>query len=529
MIADAIRARAALENGEFVPFFQPLVAIRSGELIGFEVLARWNDPEHGLIPPNEFVPAAERDGWIWELTRQLLRQAFGAVALLPNRVELAFNIAALQLHDSGLPKLIADIASEAAFPLDHVCLELTESALVWDTKRACDVAHQLKEAGCKLALDDFGTGYSSLSSLQSLPFDVLKVDRSFVNSMTDSKESRKIVAAVVGLGQSLGITTVAEGIETEAQDEMLLWLGCDQGQGWLYGRPAPAADLAAMIAARSERTPARRVVKVGPQRRSLSELDLPPATRLAQLRAVYDGAPVGLAFLDREMRYVTLNRRLAEMNGPPMEAHLGRTVGEMIPGMAAIVEPLIRRALNGESIPGVEVQKPASEPNGGRTILLSYEPACDEGGEVVGVSVSLTDMTAVKTAEKLRDEAEEHFRCLLDLNPQIPWLLDAEGRALDVSHKWEAATGRQLGSWKGYGWLDSLHPDDVEHTKEVLFASIRSGEPIDVNYRVRPEGGDWTWMRSRGWARCDAEGNVLYWYGILERAKQAEESAVAAE
>ena len=129
------------------------------------------------------------------------------------------------------------------------------------------------------------------------------------------------------------------------------------------------------------------------------------------------------------------------------------------------------------------------------------------------------DRTALRTAEKSRDEAEEHFRALLDLNPQIPWILDAEGEPLDVSHKWEAATGRQWGSWKGYGWLDALHPEDVEHTREVLFASLKSGKPIDVRYRVKPEGGEWTWMRARGWARCDAAGKILYWYGILEKSE----------
>ncbi len=518
MMLDAIRVEAALANGEFIPFFQPLVAIRTGELVGFEVLARWNDPIHGLICPSEFIPAAESNGWISELTKQLLRQAFGAMKALPHPLQLAFNIAAMQLHDRALPKLISDLASEAGFPLQCVCLELTESALVWDTEVARKVARELKEAGCELALDDFGTGYSSLSSLQSLPFDVLKVDRSFIGSMTTSKESRKIVAAVVGLGQSLGIATVAEGIETKEQDEMLLWLGCDQGQGWLYGRPVPAADLSGVVAAKRERKPLRHAVEGMQHRHSLSEYDLLPATRLAQLRAVYDGAPVGLAFLDREMRYVTLNRRLAEMNGPPMEAHLGRTVEEMIPGMYRIVAPFIQRALAGESVL-VEVEKPASEPNGGRTILLSYEPARDEAGEVVGVSVSLVDMTALRLAEKSRDEAEEHFRHLLDLNPQIPWILDSEGQALDVSHKWEAATGRQWGSWKGYGWLDSLHPDDVAHTKEVVNACLKSGKPMDVRYRVKPEGGEWTWMRARGWPRRDSAGNIRYWYGVLENVE----------
>jgi len=516
MSLDADRARAALDAGEFVPFFQPVVAIRTGRLVGFEVLARWQDPSNGTMLPDAFIPMAERDGWISELTLHMLRGAFRAATALPNPVELAFNIPAQQLHDRMLPRQIADIAAESGFPLHLISLELTETALVQEVEAARDVASELKAMGCKLALDDFGTGYSSLRSLQSLPFDVLKVDRSFVGSMTNSKESRKIVAAVVGLGQSLGITTVAEGIETDEQDEMLLWLGCDQGQGWLYGRAVPPEELAAAFAQPRERIAVWPVADGKSAHGSMSGFETLPAVRLAQLRAVYDGAPVGLAFLDRDMRYVTLNRRLAEMNGPPLAAHLGRTVEEMIPWMYPIVEPYIRRALSGQSVPGVEITKPADGPNAGSTVLLTYEPARDEAGEVIGVSVALADMTAIKRAEESRQEAEEHFRYLLDLNPQIPWILDKTGRALGVSSRWGEVTGRESGSWKDFGWVDALHPDDVEHTLDVLLSAMKSGKPIDVRYRVRPAGGEWTWKRSRGWPRYDANGEILYWYGVLE-------------
>ena len=225
------------------------------------------------------------------------------------------------LHGVGAYEVLK-IATEAAFPIDRICLELTESAIVGDVTN--NIAYELKEMGCQLALDDFGTGYSGLRHLQGLPFDVLKVDRSFVGSMTTNKESRKIVAAIVGLGQSLGIETVAEGIETEEQDEMLLWLGCDYGQGWLYGRPVPAAEIPGVLALPRTREAPQRVLKDSSRRQSLSAFDLAPATRLAQLRAVYDGAPVGLAFVDRELRFVTLNKRLAAINHLPMEAMLGR-------------------------------------------------------------------------------------------------------------------------------------------------------------------------------------------------------------
>lgn len=506
----------AIRHNEFFPHFQPLVNLRSGELMGFELLARWKHAERCWIAPNEFIPAAEQDGWIDVLTAELLRKGFFAVANLPDTLKLAINISPLQLHDPSLPALIQDLAERSGFSLKRLTVEITESALTKDIDRASINVAALKDAGCKLALDDFGTGYSSLLNLQSLPFDVLKVDRSFVGSMTEKRDSRKIVAAVVGLGQSLGLTTVAEGVESPEQAEMLRWLGCELGQGWLFGMPAPAEDLAEMIAEIANRKPPS-----APRRTSahfaLGGLDTPPAQRLAQLQAVYDGAPVGLAFLDRDLRYVNLNRRLAEMNGRPMEEHLGRTVAEMIPQIYPLVEYDVRRALNGESVSGVELTKPALGPNAGQSILQSYEPARDEGGEVVGVSVALVDITPIKQAEEARRESETHLRHMMELLPQIPWILDAEGRALDVSQRWLELTGMTDEQWRGFGWMNALHPDDLQIVWGVMRQSFSTGEPMDVRYRVRrsPEA-PWKWMRARGAASFGENGRIAFWYGCLE-------------
>lgn len=513
-------ARRGLENGEFVPYFQPLIIIRTGQLAGFELLARWNHPTAGVIAPDDFIPLAERDGWIGDLTRALLKKGFAAAASLPKPLTIALNISPVLLHDGDLPGQIQRAAELTGFSLDCLVVEITESALTSDMEHAGKIARQLKAMGCGLALDDFGKGYSSLFHLQSLPFDKIKIDRSFVSSMTDRRESRKIVGAVVGLGQSLGLTTVAEGVETMEQDEMLLWLGCDLAQGWLYGRPVPAEGLSNVVSASRKRAEPRRQLEDRTSRLSYSKFDNPPAQRLAQLKAVYDGAPVGLAFLDCNLRYVTLNQRLAEMNGSPMEEHLGRTVAEMIPELSPTVEPYIRRALKGEAISDVEITKPDSGPNGGKTILLSYQPARDEAGEVVGVSVSMVDITAFKQAQQARLETEEHFRYMLDLNPQIPWILDPHGRALNVSQRWEAATGRSKGEWKDFGWLNALHPDDRQPTKERFEACLKNGKPIDVKYRVRRPGCEWRWMRARGEARFNEEGKILFWYGGLEEVEE---------
>lgn len=250
MLPDPQTIHLALETGQFIPYFQPLVMLRTGRLIGFEVLARWKHPEIGVIPPEKFIPLAEKDGWIGDLTDVVLRQAFAAASSLPLPIELSVNVSPLQLRDLGLARQFRRIAEESGFPLERVKVEITESALAENVALARTIADALKQMGCRIVLDDFGTGYSSLAHLQSLPFDELKVDRGFVSSMIDRRESRKIVAAVVGLGQSLGLTTVAEGVENQEEADMLLWLGCDQGQGWLYGRPQPAEMLAEMIEAR---------------------------------------------------------------------------------------------------------------------------------------------------------------------------------------------------------------------------------------------------------------------------------------
>lgn len=250
-----VRARALLEtdlrqavaDDAILPYFQPLVALDTGRLIGFEMLARWPHPTRGMVSPAEFIPVAEDTGLIGPMTASLLRRACRiAAADWPDGVMLACNISPLQLRDRGLPGTVRAVLDESGLPAHRLELEITESALVGDLDLARNLLDQLKALGVRLSLDDFGTGYSSLRHLQTLPFDKLKIDAAFVGAMAGDVESRKIVAAVVGLGQSLGLLTVAEGVETEETAALLRSLGCDIGQGWLFGRPAPA-DAAARL------------------------------------------------------------------------------------------------------------------------------------------------------------------------------------------------------------------------------------------------------------------------------------------
>lgn len=236
--------REAVMSGHMVPHFQPLIYLATGRLVGFEMLARWSHPVRGIVSPAEFIPIVEELGLIGAMTGWLLSRACRAATSWPVDTLLACNVSPLQLRDRSLPAMIRAALDVNGLPAHRLELEITESAVVGDLELAGDLLGELKALGVRLALDDFGTGYSSLRHLQALPFDKIKIDASFVGSMIGNAGSRKIVAAVIGLGRSLGLTTVAEGVEERETVALLGELGCDVGQGWLFGRPMPEATIA---------------------------------------------------------------------------------------------------------------------------------------------------------------------------------------------------------------------------------------------------------------------------------------------
>jgi diguanylate cyclase (GGDEF)-like protein len=234
----------AIAESAVLPYYQPLIDLRTKQVVGFEALARWVHPTLGNVPPDRFIPIAESCGLLNELTDHLLRHAARAAREWPEDVILSFNIAPSQLKDRTLGLRVLSILGEAGLSPRRLEIEITESALVRDLEGAQELLGALRNAGVRIALDDFGTGYSSLYHLRNFKIDKLKIDRSFVANMERDVDGVAFVRALLGLGHGLGLTVTAEGVEQLTQATALLAQGCEQAQGFLYGAAMPAAETA---------------------------------------------------------------------------------------------------------------------------------------------------------------------------------------------------------------------------------------------------------------------------------------------
>ncbi|THV15671.1 putative bifunctional diguanylate cyclase/phosphodiesterase [Rhizobium rhizophilum] len=235
----AMDMRTGLQRGEFQLYFQKQNNTQSGAVIGFEVLLRWRHPRRGMVSPVEFIPIAERTGFIMELGDWVLRQACVEAVKWRNPLKIAVNVAPKQLANANLPQRVREILAETGLDPARLELEITESGIIADQQHALSIIRQLKAIGVKIAMDDYGTGYSSLSTLQLFPFDKIKIDRGFIDSVAENRQSAAIVRSTLILAQSLDIPVLAEGVENAEHLRFLQDEGCEQVQGYFYGRPQP--------------------------------------------------------------------------------------------------------------------------------------------------------------------------------------------------------------------------------------------------------------------------------------------------
>lgn len=380
------RLRSALDQGEIYPVFQPIVALPGQAIMGFEVLARWNDPVMGNIPTEHFIQVAENAGLLAPLTDIVLERACVMARDWGESFRLSFNVSPLQFQTIAFAAKFEAIVRRTGFDVSRIELEITESAIINDLAAAQALTSRLKGLGVRIALDDFGTGFSSLTWLQALPFDTIKIDRSFVRSMSVCRDSRKIVSAVIGLGQSLGMPVIAEGVETPVEAALLTKLGCDFAQGYLFGRPADGASALDSLA------------RLGRLTQPIDPLNLSCNMKLAQLNAIYAGAPIALCFVDMSRRFVSANAKIAELIGVGLERVVGQRVDDIVPDALPLTIDVFEKLSAGRVLPPSE----SISADRRKTFLTTVSAAHDEGDQMVGISVAIVDITQHKSSVPTR-------------------------------------------------------------------------------------------------------------------------------
>jgi predicted signal transduction protein with EAL and GGDEF domain len=250
--------RVALREHQFELYYQPQLNLERGEIASFEALLRWNHPDRGVVPPAEFVPLAEDTGLIVQLGDWALRQACEEASHWPKDVRVAVNLSVAQFRSGHVRQSVISALGASALSPNRLDLEITESILIQEGTEVADVLGKLQELGIGIALDDFGTGFSSLSYLTRIRFDTIKIDKHFISELRgEANSALAVLRSVVALSKSLGITTVAEGIETREQLDRVRAEGCTEAQGFYVGRPMPASDIPALLA-RQRRQPRRQ-------------------------------------------------------------------------------------------------------------------------------------------------------------------------------------------------------------------------------------------------------------------------------
>ena len=267
-----IDLRQAIADGALEVYYQPCVSLADNRITGCEALLRWRHFERGMVSPAEFIPIAEETGLINQLGEWVLTTACAEATTWPDEIRLAVNVSPVQFRSGTLALKIVAALAASGLPANRLELEITEAVLIRDDEAALAILHQLRAIGVRIALDDFGTGYSSLSYLQRFPFDKIKIDRCFVNDIAEPGGSSGIVRAVVNIAAERHMTTTAEGVETQAQQELLRSLGCSEMQGYLFSPAKPASDIRQLFFAHRRRAPAVALGRLRKRRSSVAKL-----------------------------------------------------------------------------------------------------------------------------------------------------------------------------------------------------------------------------------------------------------------
>lgn len=458
--------QVAIDQEHVWPAFQPIVDIHTGAVASFEILARWGETGSRNISPSTFIPRLERHGLIDMLSDALIDRACRSAMAWPGQFRLAFNISPTQLTNADFPQRLAETVAATGFPLHRIILEVTEASLISDVDRAYQILRELHDLGVRIAIDDFGTGYSSLARLEAFPFDKLKIDARFVHGLDGDSSKRRIAASIIGLGQSLGMTVVAEGVETEAEHAILRDLGCDLGQGWLYGRPEQAAQAQPLLKKRGSIDAAIR------------PLDASPFQQLHQLASLYDDAPVGLCFLDLDFRHVRANERFSSIHGLTSAELRGKTIYDILEGdtLQRVVEFLTKAAASDSPVSWERTFH-------GRDLRVIIARVLDLANEVIGFSVVVIDVTDENLLKATLIESEQMLRGELEFSnaiinslPGIFYYYDSDYRLRRWNKNYQELTGLTLEQLRVKQPLQCFADEEKEMVASMVQKILAQGQ-----------------------------------------------------
>lgn len=470
----APRLLRALERGDLEVHYQPLVELPGGTVTGVEALARWTDEELGVVPPDVFVRVAERRGLIAELGRQVLataaRAAAGWVPVVGEAPLLSVNASALQLADASFPADVRAALADSGLPAQRLCLEVTETAAISDLDATTEVLEELRELGVQLALDDFGAGWSSLTVLHRLPVDIVKLDRSFVERVAGDERTALVVRLFVDAAHALGLSAVAEGVETQEQARQLVALGCDRAQGWLFGRPVP--DLPVLPRTLSGRAASAWSWTPGE--------DAPVPLRGSD-ELVVRLAPTGV------VTYVSTSVRTL----------LGRSPAELLGRTAT---HLVHPEDQGQDVAGPVRLRVRHREGGWRWFEARGQALTDARGRVRAHLWTARDVDDAVAVERALAESEALYRQTFDHAPAGVALSSLDGRLLRVNRSLADLLGRTVEELLELTVEDITHPEDraadagnsaalaagVERDQVVVKRYLSAdGSPVPVRVFVR--------------------------------------------
>jgi diguanylate cyclase (GGDEF)-like protein/PAS domain S-box-containing protein len=471
------RLRQAIEAGGLSLHYQPVVTLPSGQVTGVEALARWADDELGQVPPDQFIPLAERSGLVVDLGRWVLTTACHEAAGWPTGPSgvaptVAVNVSPVQLAERGFVDDVTRALTESGLAPERLCLEITETAAIIELTATAARLTELRAIGVRLALDDFGAGHSSLTLLRELPVHLVKIDRSFVERVTTDPSDAVLVRLVVEAAHSLGRQVCAEGVETAEQAQQLVAMGCDSAQGWLFGRPAPASPaLARVLSDRSAGIP----VVAG------EEAPAMPLGGSDELVVVM--AP------DRTITYVSAssNRMLGWL---PQELVGTSALELLLPADQEIV--LSGQPLGERQGDGVTVHRARHRDGRIRWLESTTRQLGDDGGRVREVLTVCRDVTEAVEAQHALADSEAMFRYAFDDAPIGMALTGLDGTFLRVNKTFAALLSTTAEALHELRVQDVTHPDDLA-TDRANIAELTAGRtlPQDVDKRYRgPNGVD---------------------------------------